>query len=182
MSVLQSHQPPEGCSGSSLGPSPGPFVSPIEVTAWSGELELRRKERPSECPGGVQSRCLPARLPHALFLGHSFQLPFLLLIVESVPGLGAAGNRRKQVLMEGLNSTHLSLGRRLKGPSLLHPSGAATPGCDGAFPPSWYLPTSAFFSVPSPLWQFFLDKERNSLACLCFVQSFPPAPAGMLMF
>lgn len=112
------------------------FVSPIEVTAWSGELELRRKERPSKCPGGVQSRCLPARLPHALFLGHSFQFPLLLLIVELVPGLGAAGNRRKQVLMEDLNSTHLSLGRRLKGPSLLHPSGAATPGCAGAFSPS----------------------------------------------
>lgn len=73
---------------------------------------MRRKERPSECPGGVQSRCLPACLPHALFLGHSFQFPFLLLIVESDPGLGAAGNRRKRVLMEGLNSTHLSLGRR----------------------------------------------------------------------
>lgn len=79
---------------------------------------MRRKERPSECPGGVQSRCLPACLPHALFLGHSFQFPFLLLIVESDPGLGAAGNRRKRVLMEGLNSTHLSLGRRLLHPLL----------------------------------------------------------------
>lgn len=147
-----------------------------------------RKERPGECPGGVQSCCLPACLPHALFLGHSFQFPFLLLIVESVPGLGAVRNRRKPALMEGLRSTHLSLGRRLKGPSPALSStllGQLT-RAEVTFPPSRHLPCS-----PSPLSQDgFSDKQRNSLTLfhLRLIQPFPfhtsnltTSPAGVLL-
>lgn len=131
-------------------------LRPLSFHCSGGDRQLgvrscggRKEERPGECPGGVQSCCLPACLPHALFLEHSFQFPFLLLIVESVPGLGAARNRRKPALMEGLSSTHLSLGRRLQGPSLAPSStllGQQLPQPEVTFPSRQ---ASALFSIPS---------------------------------
>lgn len=78
------------------------FIS-LEITAvGNGELGEQRKARWTlvsrpEPP----AHCLPALLPHALFLEHSFELPFPLLIVEPIPGLPMARNRRKRALAEG---------------------------------------------------------------------------------
>lgn len=71
-----------GRRGSKLGVTKGGEVD-AGVQAWS-----------------LPSRCLPALLPHALFLGHSFQFPVPLLIVESQSQGSQHQNRRKQALTE----------------------------------------------------------------------------------
>lgn len=69
--------------------------------------------------------------------------------------------------MEGLSSTHLSLGRRLKG--LSFSCSDFCPACRGSYPRlrSPFLPADIFSVLHPPLSQgVFSDKQRSSLARL----------------
>lgn len=75
----------------------GPGTDELEATKEGG-VDTGVQAWPS-----LPAHCLPALPPHTLFLGHSFQFPFLLLIVRVSPGLSVsvARNGRKQALAKG---------------------------------------------------------------------------------
>lgn len=118
---------PLGCLGALW------FYFPGDNSSWGVASWGNKGRRGGRwCPGqSLPAHCLPALLPHALFLEHSFEFPFPLLIVESIPGLSMARNRRKLAPLKAGSSVLLtpgeeterssSLSRRLPAPEELAP-------------------------------------------------------------